>query len=316
MVQASVGYQCPECVKSANQGVRQARNIAGVRLRPPGMPVVTYTLIGLNVLMFGLQQIVNKPVVGTLGNTPYLFSPFDLRLGLLAKSWAEGQPIGVANGEWYRLVTSMFVHASVMHIAMNMVSLFFIGPMLEMLIGRLRFALVYFVGGIAGGAASYFFMTEVSGPSVGASGAISAVFGCLIVIGLRRKILNVNSIIVVLVLNVFLTVQNSGIDWHDHAGGIAAGALMGATFAYGPEVVKLLGRTSDTAAQKLKLLSTVQFAAMALVLIAAAGSTALHTSDLNDPASRTRSADNSQTLGTSGPNGQLEPTAHDLQAKL
>jgi membrane associated rhomboid family serine protease len=215
---------------------------------------------------------------------------FDLRLELWAKTtWIDGQPIGVANGEWYRLVTAMFLHASVAHIFMNMLSLYFIGPMLEALIGRLRFVLVYFVGGIAGSVASYWFMTSASGPSLGASGAISAVFGCLVVIGLRRRILNVNAIVVVLALNVIIPFQNPSIDWRDHLGGVVAGALMGAAFVYGPEILRTLGRTHTSVEQQRKVLNGLQFGTIALVLALSAGATAIHTSHLNDPASRTRS---------------------------
>ncbi|MFL6113711.1 MAG: rhomboid family intramembrane serine protease, partial [Catenulispora sp.] len=215
MVPASVGFQCPECVRGGNQQVRQARTPFGGVLRPRVVPVVTYSLIALNFVMFGLQHIVGNTVV-TVPSGLTMANTLDVRLDLTAKYWVNGEPIGVANGEWYRLFTSMFLHANLVHIASNMISLFFIGPMLEAMLGRLRFTLVYVIGGLAGAATSYWFMTPLSPASLGASGAISAVFGCLVVIGLRRKILDPGMIMVVLVINIVIPIQNTSIDWRDH----------------------------------------------------------------------------------------------------
>jgi membrane associated rhomboid family serine protease len=284
MVPASVGFQCPECVKSGNQGIRTARTVVGGILRPRTFPLVTYILIATNFVVFGLQH-----AVGTSGLPGLQVNTLDLRLDLWSSGhWVDGQPIGVANGEWYRLVTAMFLHASFLHIASNMISLFFIGPMTEALLGRLRFTLVYFVGGIAGNAVSYFFMGSYQ-QALGASGAISAVFGCLVVIGLRKKILDPGMIVLVLVVNIVIPIQSSGIDWRAHLGGAVAGVLMGATFAFIPEIIRGLGRTQAPREQNVRLLNGIQFGTMALILAVSAGATALHSAHLNDPASRTRS---------------------------
>ena len=290
MVQASVGFQCPECVHSGNQNVRQARTTAGAILRPIGTPIVTYTLIAVNVVLFGLKELVGTNI-SPLGGT---YSPVDVRFALVAKTFDfSNNPIGVANGQWYRLFTSMWLHASFIHIFMNMISLYFIGPMLEQLLGRWRYLSVYLITGLAGAATSYLFMSETSPYSIGASGAIAGVFGCLIVIGVRQKILNVQSIVVVLALNVYLTVQDSSIDWHAHLGGLVSGALIGAVFAFGPEIIKALGKASAPREQQFKTLATLQVATMVIVLAAAVGITAVHTSSLDDPANRVRSSSGS-----------------------
>ncbi|GAA2043205.1 hypothetical protein GCM10009839_52850 [Catenulispora yoronensis] len=292
MVPASVGFQCPECVRGGNQQVRQARTPFGAVLRPQVVPVVTYSLIALNFVMFGLQHIVGTSQVGVLGGGVYEVNTLDMRLELIAKAhWVDGEPIGVANGEWYRLVTSMFLHANVVHIASNMISLFFIGPMLEALLGRLRFALVYLIGGLAGAVTSYWFMTPMSPASLGASGAISAVFGCLVVIGLRRRILDPGMIMVVLIINIVIPLQNTSIDWRDHVGGAVAGALIGAVYAFAPELIRALGRATAPREQQTRLLNLLGFGTMALVLAAAVIATAVHTARLNDPANRTRTLD-------------------------
>ena len=291
MVPASVGFQCPDCVRGGNQQVPKARSPFGAVLRPRVVPVVTYSLIALNFVMFGLQHIVGTSQVSLADGSTFQANTVDVRLELLAKFWVNGDYIGVANGEWYRLPTSMFLHANLIHIASNMLSLFFIGPMLEALLGRLRFTLVYLVGGVAGAATSYWFMTPLSPPSVGASGAISAVFGCLVVIGLRRRILDPGMIVVVLVINIVIPLQNTSIDWRDHVGGVVAGALIGAVYAFAPELIRALGRARAPRERQVRLLNGLSFGTTALVLALAVAATAVHTVHLNDPANRTRTVD-------------------------
>lgn len=292
MVPASVGFQCPDCVRGGNQQVRQARTPFGAVLRPRVVPVVTYSLIALNFVMFGLQHIVGSSQVGVLGGGVFEVNTLDMRLELIAKAhWVDGEPIGVANGEWYRLGTSMFLHANLVHIASNMLSLFFIGPLLETLLGRLRFTLVYLIGGLAGAVTSYWFMTPQSPASLGASGAISAVFGCLVVIGLRRKILDPGMIMVVLIINIVIPIQNTSIDWRDHVGGAVAGAVIGAVYAFAPELIRAAGRATAPREQQTRLLNVLGFGTMALVLALAVAATAVHTAHLNDPANRTRTLD-------------------------
>jgi membrane associated rhomboid family serine protease len=292
MVPASVGFQCPDCARGVGQQVPRARSPLGTVLRPRVIPVVTYGLIALNFVMFGLQHIVGGSLVGVAGGEVVRVNTLDMRLELLAKgTWVDGQPIGVANGEWYRLLTSMFLHANLVHIGSNMLSLFFIGPMLEAMLGRLRFALVYLIGGLAGAVTSYWFMTPMSMPSVGASGAISAVFGCLVVIGLRRRILDPGMIAVVLVINIVIPLQNTSIDWRDHVGGALAGALIGAVYAFAPELIRTFGRAGAPREQQVRLLNGLGFGTMALVLALAIAGTAVHTAHLNDPANRMRTGD-------------------------
>jgi membrane associated rhomboid family serine protease len=255
------------------------------------VPVVTYTLIAVNFVMFGLQHLAGTTVIVVPGGGAAEVHTLDWRLELIAKFWGGGDAIGVANGEWYRLVTSMFLHASLVHIASNMISLFFIGPMLEAMLGRLRFTLVYLIGGLAGAVTSYWFMTPLSPASLGASGAISAVFGCLVVIGLRRKILDPGMIVVVLVINIVIPLQNTNIDWRDHVGGVVAGALIGAVYAFAPELIRALGRSGAPREQQVRLLNGLGFGTMAVVLALAIAATAVHTAHLNDPANRTRTVD-------------------------
>src|SRR4051794_27804760 len=125
MVQASVGFHCPECAKGG-QRVYTART-----LLQPKQPIVTQILIGLNVAVFLFAMTQSgfdfsngggrfQTDYGLLGSPP---APFD------------SVQIGVAHGEWYRLITGGFMHAGILHLAFNMFALWFLGSQLEMALG-------------------------------------------------------------------------------------------------------------------------------------------------------------------------------------
>ena len=307
MIPAAVGFHCPACVQQSSAGVRQVRTSFGGILRPRGVPVVTFALIAVNFIVFGLQHLSGGSGIHDLSGSQ--LDNLELHLDLQSKFWADGHPIGVANGEWYRLFTAMFLHENFWHIASNMVVLYFIGPILETLLGRTRFLLVYIVGGLAGNALSYFFMPAVAA-ALGASGAIAGVFGCLIVVGLRAKILDPAMIALVLVLNVVTPLANSDIDWRAHLGGFTAGLLMGLTYAFIPEILRALGRPPGARAENARLLNVIQFGTMALILAVAAVLTAVHTSTLNDPANRLRPMFGATAV--TAPTGDTAATWHDV----
>jgi membrane associated rhomboid family serine protease len=142
---AAVGIRCPEH-SGAPQGV--ARVTTGVRrasFEGTGA-IVTKILIGLNVLVF----VVNLAQGASLSSNG----------GRLFVDWAligkavlpDGTPIGVAEGEWWRLATCMFLHGGIIHLALNMLTLWWIGAPIEQAIGRGRYLLVYLVSGLAGSA--------------------------------------------------------------------------------------------------------------------------------------------------------------------
>ncbi len=225
MVSASVGFQCPECVQGGRQGARQARTRFG------GLPVgdgalVTKTLIGLNLLVFVLTEYVERDLWGTLA------------------LWSKVTPFGVGGlaagpEEWYRLVTSMFVHIGLMHLAMNMVSLWVLGPQLEHVLGRLRFLGLYFASGLLGGAFSYL----LGGTSVNSAGASGAIFGLLGATVVLFKVTRtpLGPVVALLVFNLVVTFAFAesraglpAIDWKAHLGGLLAGAVTGVGLMYAP----------------------------------------------------------------------------------
>jgi len=224
MIPAAVGHQCPECVRGGAKTVRQARTVGGGRVHAR-QGVVTIALISVNVVMFGLQQLIG--------------AAFTARLELLAIAGSSAATpsavnIGVANGEWYRLVTAMFVHENIAHIGLNMLSLWWIGVPVEARLGRLRYFLTYMVCGVGASAVSFAFMGRYDA-SLGASGAIFGLLGVLAVMAYREK-LDMRPILIVIVLNLAFSFGVAGIDWHDHLGGLGCGLLMGAAFAFAPRV--------------------------------------------------------------------------------
>ena len=222
MVAAPVGFQCPECVRDGSRVVRQARTIAGGR-HHTRQGVVTAALIGVCVVMFGLQKLVGQAFTDRM----------DLQaMAQHVASLPSAQRIGVAYGEWYRLVSSMFVHVNLVHLVMNMLSLWWIGAPVESRLGRSRYLATYFVCGIAGSAASYMSLAAYQS-SAGASGAIFGLLGVLAVLAYRER-LNMQPVITVILLNLIFSFSVPGISWQAHVGGLVSGLLLGTALAYAP----------------------------------------------------------------------------------
>jgi len=200
---ASVGYQCPECVSAGVASIPESRTVFGGRLTRDG--AVTTSLMGICAFLF---------VTVTL---------LDLGGGLAR--WGM-QPLAIAlDGEWFRLVSSMFLHAGWLHIAFNMYVLYILGSPLERVLGHGRFLTLYMLSGIGGSVASYWF-SAVNTLSVGASGAIFGLMAAWIVIG-RRLDRDVTQILFLLAINVVLGFVIAGIDWRAHLGGALTGAVVG-----------------------------------------------------------------------------------------
>jgi membrane associated rhomboid family serine protease len=222
MISAPVGFQCPECVRESGRVVREVRTIAGGRQRTR-QGVATIALIVVCVVMFGLQKLVGQAFTDRT----------DLQaMAQQISSLPTARRIGVAYGDWYRLVSSMFVHANFVHLAMNMLSLWWIGLPVESRLGRTRFLLTYFTTGIAGSAASYAALGAY-GSSLGASGAIFGLLGALAVLAYRER-LNMQPVITVILLNLIFSFSVPGISWQAHVGGLVSGLIIGAALAYAP----------------------------------------------------------------------------------
>ena len=218
MIPASVGFQCPECVSEGRKSVRPARTVYGGTVRRGGLDI-TRVLIGINVVVFLLTLSGGGNVLSGSGGSDI----YD-RFALI--------PAAVAHGEWYRLFTSMFLHFGFLHIAFNMWALLVIGTPLEQMLGRLRFFVLYVLGGLGGSLLSF-----VNGPvdefAAGASGAIFGLFGAFYVIG-RRRGLDTAPIVGLIAINLVFSFTFSGIDWRGHVGGLVVGGAVAFVFAWAP----------------------------------------------------------------------------------
>lgn len=218
MHSAAVGHQCSECVGAGARSVRQATTPFGAVARQSTTPVITYVLIGLNVAMFALQMAL-----------PGLERALAL--------W----PVAVADGEWYRLLTSAFLHFGFAHIAFNMLALYFVGPPLEVALGRLRFTALYLLSALGGSALAY--LLTLNALTAGASGAVFGLFGATFVVG-KRLNMDVRGVVGVIVLNlaftfVFPLISSQNISWQGHIGGLITGAAVAAAFAYAPRAQRI-----------------------------------------------------------------------------
>ncbi|MGW2814357.1 rhomboid family intramembrane serine protease [Streptomyces sp. NPDC001415] len=225
MISASVGFQCPECVRSGSgtghaPTANQPRTLAGGVLAAGDPQLFTKILIGVNVAVFLVQLAVGQRIA----------DEFSL-LGWARVPGFDGVQ-GVAEGQWYRLLTSMFLHNGYAHIGFNMLSLWWLGGPLEAALGRARYLALYFVSGLAGGALTYLLAAQ-NQLTLGASGAIFGLFGAMAVL-MRRMKYDMRPVIGLLVVNLIFTFAWAGIAWQAHVGGLVAGVLLGIGMVHAP----------------------------------------------------------------------------------
>ena len=209
---AAVGIHCVDCVREAARRTPATRTVLGGTVRG-GRPVVTMTIIGLNVVSYVLQLVVPG------WQNALIFAP------------------SVGDLEPYRFLTAAFLHASIPHIAFNMIALWFIGPYLEIVLGRWRYIALYLLSAL-GGDVMVLLVADPYGRSwvtavLGASGAIFGLFGAVVLVA-RRLGQSVRSMFVVIVLNLVMSFTIPGISWQGHIGGLVVGLVLGAVFAYAP----------------------------------------------------------------------------------
>jgi membrane associated rhomboid family serine protease len=210
MREAPVGFHCPDDAGLASKAVRPQRTSVGAMLRK-SPPYVTATLIALNVAAY-LVTAVQSP--GGI-NHPYQSQLFT--------AWQLQPDVVFHHAQYYRLLTSAFLHVSLLHIGANMLALGIIGPPLERLLGRWRMLVLYVIGALGGSAAIYLLgVTEQ--PVAGASGAIFGLFAaCLVMV--RRLGLDPQWLVGIIVLNFVFTFSIQDISRLGHIGGFLAGGL-------------------------------------------------------------------------------------------
>jgi membrane associated rhomboid family serine protease len=209
MIEAPVGWQCPECTRA---GARRSRQVpAFTRTRPGRSGVVgstnptpiVLTIIAIDVVVFFLERFGNDNAV----IAKYALSPVAIHF----------------QHQYYRAFTAMFLHANFQHIFFNMVALLIVGPAVEVQLGKVRFVALYLIAGLGGSVASYL-LSPFNELGLGASGAIMGVMGAYVVLGLRRK-LPIAPVVGLIVLNLLIGFTGN-IDWRAHLGGLAVGSLL------------------------------------------------------------------------------------------
>jgi membrane associated rhomboid family serine protease len=205
MTTTPVGMRCPECS-------RQTTRVRNMRAAYDGRPLVTTILVAVNVLIFfGMSS--SSGHFGSAG-------------GRLFSDYALFGP-AVANGEWYRLITSGFMHSGFLHIGFNMYVLWILGNAMEPSLGSVRFAGLYFASLLTGSFGAL--LVKPDAFTVGASGAIFGLFGATFVMQRARGINPMQSGIgPVILLNLgFSLLPGLNISIGGHLGGLVGGALVG-----------------------------------------------------------------------------------------
>ncbi len=254
MVDAAVGFQCPECTR---QGARETRQgllpYGGVPSRDPRLTSIVLIVINTAVWLLcsrtGLGDrlgLVPRGICLAV-NDPNSYFPGVLQATCAGEggTWVPG----VSSGAWWQIVTSVFTHLQLTHLLLNMVSLFIIGPIIERVLGRTRFLALYGVAGLAG-SASVMWLTGPDSSTVGASGALFGLMGALLLLAYKAKG-NYKQVLFVLGANIAFTLFYIGtISWQGHLGGLVGGLIAGWIIAWAPrenrQRIQLYGLTALT----------------------------------------------------------------------
>jgi membrane associated rhomboid family serine protease len=219
---AAVGHQCVDCIRSGSHGVRQATGRFGGAVTASAR--VTQALIVINVLLFIVE--LAHPQLG-----------YDWGMVGLGRYTSGGQLVGVEVGQWYRMITSAFLpppgagSLGFLDIAFNLWALFIVGPAIERVLGGVRFLAIYLISAIGGSVLLYWLVPNEL--ALGASGAIFGLFGAWFVLA-RRMQADSRQVVLLIVLNLGLAFFIPQIAWQAHVGGLIAGGLLTAAYAYAP----------------------------------------------------------------------------------
>lgn len=228
--EASVGFQCIDCVQSARrehrtQQARYRRSGFGYRTvagaRASARVVVTPVLIALNVLAFAVTAAQSQSLIGNW-NGSALFNDAVL-----------ASPLVAFYDQWWRLLGSGFLHFGPLHLAVNMLALWMLGRDLELLLGKVRYLAVYLVS-LLGGSVAVFAFEDLEKYTAGASGAVYGILGGVLVAVLRLR-LNLAPVLTIIVINLVISFSIPGISLLGHLGGLATGALATVAMVYAPE---------------------------------------------------------------------------------
>ncbi|MGR6320848.1 rhomboid family intramembrane serine protease [Micromonospora soli] len=260
MREAPVGHRCPECVREDNRSVRQARTVFGGRVA--GRPLVTYLLIALVVLVY-LVELVH----------PAILDQFDsLGTGLVDDGGQryvdDGGPhpgyqlIGIAHGEWYRLLTAAFLHLlptegvlGILHIAFNLYWLWLLGRVVEERLGGVRFLAVYLLAALGGSVLG--FLVDPHQAAVGASGAVYGLAGCYFVLTRRLHHHPIDANRLIIPFLIWMVLSAGWTSWEGHLGGLLVGGAAAVGMAYAPAKRRTLVQAAVAVALAVLLVGLV-----------------------------------------------------------
>jgi membrane associated rhomboid family serine protease len=199
MTPTPVGMRCPEC----SQQKTQVRNLRSMHVNP----VATYVLIAINVAIF----------IGVRSN----YEIFDQLVLTPLTQYPDGSLHGILTDEYWRLLTAAFLHQDWWHVGMNMLSLYFLGQMIEPALGHARFLAIYFTSAFFGSLA----VVLMDQAAYGASGAVYGLLGAAIVMARNRQISLIQSgLVPILVLNFVITLYYD-FSLAGHVGGLIGGLV-------------------------------------------------------------------------------------------
>ena len=268
MRDAAVGFQCPDCVKEGAKQTRQARTAYGGK-RSADPRLTTIVLMGVNGVVWLLIMATGgyaSRIADLLALQPrgYCVLPDGSAHAVAEQVCRAGGGLwtpGVSDGAYWQLLTAAFTHIEVWHIAVNMFSLWMLGPIVESVLGRGRFLALY-VGSALTASAAVYWLGSPYGSTVGASGAIFGLLGALLVFA-HKVGGNVQQILVVLGINIVITFSYARISWQAHLGGLVGGILIAGILAYAP-------RQRRTAWQALGITTVLVVTVVAIVARTAA----------------------------------------------
>jgi membrane associated rhomboid family serine protease len=208
MTMTPVGPRCPDHAYAGRAGNARQR-VRMAMPRPRTTPVVTYGLIAANVLVY-LVTVAQGAGINSPGGRLFakfiLFGPF------------------VANGDWWRLLTTAFLHANLLHLGLNMLALYWLGSAVELFLGPLRYFALYIVSGLAGSAGAL--VVDAMQPTVGASGAIFGIMGALLIIEYQQTGQLAGQAASLIAINLIFSFAIPGISYGGHIGGLIGGVLV------------------------------------------------------------------------------------------
>ncbi|MFG2623600.1 rhomboid family intramembrane serine protease [Streptomyces sp. NPDC048473] len=244
MREAAVGHHCVECVKEGQRSVRQARTVFGGAVPRTAVPLVTYALMGLNILAY-LGELVRPGIVDRFAMLGAgLNGPDGAQYVYEGGSFPGFDVIGVVDGEWYRLLTGAFLHLppgessfgslpfGVLHILFNMYALWNLGRVVEEQLGRARYLALYLLSALGGSVLVYLIAPFDS--TVGASGAIFGLGAAFYVINRRlgRDMQAVNRFMAGFL--IWMLISAGFTSWQGHLGGLLTGGIVTVAYAYAP----------------------------------------------------------------------------------